>query len=72
MLQSERLELAVNVDFREKIRRTRSATCDTDLFHSAIKIGVKGAIERFVTTLIITNIPWLMIVPNFQDLLQFL
>ena len=50
---------------------TRSAICDSDLFHSATYIGVRGAIDRFVATLISTNMPWLMIVEIFQNLFQF-
>lgn len=50
---------------------TRSAICDSDLFHSATYIGVRGAIDRFVATLISTNMPWLMIVEVFQNLFQF-
>jgi hypothetical protein len=50
---------------------TRSAICDSDLFHSATYIGVRGAIDRFVATLISTNMPWLMIVEGLQNLFQF-
>ena len=50
---------------------TRSAICDRDLFHSATYIGVSGAIDKFVATLISTNMPWLTIVEIFQNLFQF-